>query len=354
MMMVNAAGRCNKCGTYNNLNKVSVYSKVPKTLGHLHSEQAPNDVFFTSPLWAQHPLAKEFQLIHQEFLNSWSNTQELRPKILYHYTNLTGLQGIVESGNLWFTDVAFLNDASEMQFGIDLIEAYFTELRPILNELEKELLRRASPSESPTDPSMGFFVSCFCRSRDLLSQWRAYGASGGGYALGFAASDLGRAGDVLVRRVVYEPIRQRDLLTNLVQGVLKFLRRVSAGKGTTELDASRTLPAFSSFLTDHLREFLYTFKHEAFVGEDEWRLVVEFHRHSHMETLKFLGRNGISIPYVARALSREDGMPPLPLVEVLHGPTLQPKLTKKSLHLLLEKNDYDHVEVGGSSVPLRT
>ena len=48
-------------------------------------------------------------------------------------------------------------------------------------------------------------------------------------------------------------------------------------------------------------------------------------------------------------------MPLLPIVELVvsGGPTLHPELTTKSLNLLLQSTDYDHVEVKGSRVPLR-
>ncbi|HMC13498.1 MAG TPA: hypothetical protein VKG67_04050, partial [Gallionellaceae bacterium] len=33
---------------------------------------------------------------------------------LYHYTTAAGLQGIVESQQLWATNIAYLNDAEEL------------------------------------------------------------------------------------------------------------------------------------------------------------------------------------------------------------------------------------------------
>ncbi len=196
-------------------------------------------------------------------------------------------------------------------------------------------------------------MACFCQDRDLLSQWRAYGASGGGYAVGIATNGLGGTGDILVRRVLYDPAKQRDILTTLTQQVLELCKKHSMGKTIKELDADNTLPAFSSFLSDHLREFLYSFKHNAFAEEKEWRLVFEFTRDKHVMDLKFRGNKGAPLPYVEQPLDNDTELPSLPLVEVILGPTLHPELTKKSLHLLLEKNNYDHVEVRGSDTPLR-
>jgi hypothetical protein len=39
---------------------------------------------------------------------------------LYHYTDGLGLRGIIESGQIWFTDYRHLNDPSELVHGIDM------------------------------------------------------------------------------------------------------------------------------------------------------------------------------------------------------------------------------------------
>jgi hypothetical protein len=39
---------------------------------------------------------------------------------LYHYTNATGLRGIIESQKFWFTSYRHLNDPSELTHGMDI------------------------------------------------------------------------------------------------------------------------------------------------------------------------------------------------------------------------------------------
>ena len=39
------------------------------------------------------------------------------PPIIYHYTNDVGLKGILETGQLWLTDIFALNDPSELSYG---------------------------------------------------------------------------------------------------------------------------------------------------------------------------------------------------------------------------------------------
>jgi hypothetical protein len=39
--------------------------------------------------------------------------------VLYHYTDQSGLHGIIESGSLRLTDLFYLNDPSELRHGVD-------------------------------------------------------------------------------------------------------------------------------------------------------------------------------------------------------------------------------------------
>jgi hypothetical protein len=40
---------------------------------------------------------------------------------VFHYTTVEGLVGIVESDDLWLTDYEFLNDATEVRYGLNLL-----------------------------------------------------------------------------------------------------------------------------------------------------------------------------------------------------------------------------------------
>jgi len=43
-------------------------------------------------------------------------------KLLYHYTTVTGLKGIVESQSLWASDVRYMNDSAELKYIISLLK----------------------------------------------------------------------------------------------------------------------------------------------------------------------------------------------------------------------------------------
>src|SRR5580704_14459526 len=106
-----------------------------------------------------------------------------KPQRLFHYTSQAGLLGIVSSNVLWATNALYLNDSSELDYGLT---AAREKLRAVLNRSSavSELLRRTDRLlKLPILlPDRNFYACCFCEESNLLSQWRAYADRGGGYA----------------------------------------------------------------------------------------------------------------------------------------------------------------------------
>jgi hypothetical protein len=147
---------------------------------------------------------------------------------------------------------------------------------------------------------------------------------------------------------------QEGLVNSVVKKTCQLLDKIGTGKTVAELDRSNLLPAMSAFLSEHLQEFLVTFKHPAFYEEQEWRVIVAFRPSEQLKSLFSRESRGVLVPYLSLELDVPDkDLPILPVIEVVHGPTLHPDLTQKSLHSLLEQQGYDHVEVLGSTAPLR-
>src|SRR5215211_5886688 len=62
---------------------------------------------------------ERFRLWTVEHFSAEQKKNKIR-KPLYHYTDGHGLKGIIESGQVWFTDYRHLNDPSELVHGIDI------------------------------------------------------------------------------------------------------------------------------------------------------------------------------------------------------------------------------------------
>jgi hypothetical protein len=113
---------------------------------------------------------------------------------LFHYTTAAGLLGILSSSTLWATDLRFLNDAQEALYARDLFMEMIWGADPAtqpghpLHDNAKAFGEtfveyRKWVVKDLNSPKFPVYVTCFCESGDLLSQWRAYGTDHG-YAIG--------------------------------------------------------------------------------------------------------------------------------------------------------------------------
>jgi hypothetical protein len=123
--------------------------------------------------------------ILQEFIRTVE--AKAAPPLLYHYTNDTGLAGIIESGQLRFSDIFAMNDPSELRHGlsvaIDILKSRITSGRPEIATFAS-LLERFD-IDVGIEAVGHFFICCFSSDGDDLGQWRAYGNNGRGFALAF-------------------------------------------------------------------------------------------------------------------------------------------------------------------------
>jgi Protein of unknown function (DUF2971) len=293
--------------------------------------------------------------------------------VLYHYTDAQGLLGIVQSQQLWASNAAFLNDSTEL-----------TYIRGVLAEVAKEFrdeygvtarireyaasavagTGRFSPTEGQTAsvisilesaPTMAgsvfdVYVSCFCSHGDLLSQWRGYPSSGGGYALGLRPESIRRGGGVL-RRVIYDEETQRRLLYDLLAPIVDAM-------ASADPDDAKDL--WDWLVREHLgrvyaslQECSFCFKHPGFTEESEWRLVIlrtrdQKQRPNDAPPDLRATRTGL-LPYLRRSLEG-DGV-----AEVVVGPSSQPTLAADAAVQLLRNAGYENARdmVLHSAIPLR-
>ena len=103
---------------------------------------------------------------------------EANPPVIYHYTDPAGLIGILSSGQLWATDIQYLNDSSELQHAQRLYRQVLEELffEGSRQSLQRRLAKKALRSEYLSLDSRKEYVVCFCAEGDLLTQWQSYGA----------------------------------------------------------------------------------------------------------------------------------------------------------------------------------
>lgn len=116
---------------------------------------------------------------------SWQADHSQPPRLLYHYTSLGGLRGIIASRSFWASDVRFMNDASELAYAAEVISNVVAEtLATVTSSVLKKVLPDYPGFANAFEYGERPFVACFCTRADLLSQWRGYSAGKVGYSLG--------------------------------------------------------------------------------------------------------------------------------------------------------------------------
>lgn len=88
----------------------------------------------------------------------------VRAKSIYHYTSISGLQGILQSKTLRFTNIKYMNDKDEITAGLESIAQACN-----VSEEEREKLLSAFISHGTQT-----FVCCFSLEEDSLPMWNYY------------------------------------------------------------------------------------------------------------------------------------------------------------------------------------
>src|ERR1035437_7701891 len=255
------------------------------------------------------------------------------PELLWHHTNAEGLLGIVCGQQFRATDVFFFNDLSEVHYALELIEKALPEVLaefqrgPATQVVDGLVAQVAALRRAPRFPYRMHAV-CFCQEPDLLSQWRGYGALGGGFALGFSTEailDHIQGTDLIVSQVYYDRAKQLTLVRETIKCACQTLIRVAANVDDRK-DIKELARQTARFVMSILYQLIVALKSAAFQEEREWRVVNFVPEQSSVE---FVVRRGIVVPYVTLSL------PMSTLRRVQTGPALEPENAVRSVKELL-------------------
>jgi hypothetical protein len=287
-------------------------------------------------------------------LSDWDRIQGEAPEMLYHYTDVAGLVGILSSTSLWATNLRFMNDAAELAHSWGLMREVLREAKSRAGSAAQveliEEIERAAQSEWVGYPDL--YAVSFTENGDLLSQWRAYGSSGGGYAIGFDAARLVSPASLhtqpnrFLNRVIYDETSQLQVLRATADRMLDLFAKVDPSSAEVTSARARLFAALGEIVG-----FVFSFKDPAWVEEQEWRAVRSVPADERDE-VHFRPHGGIPVPYVALAIGN-DPHARLPIREIVIGPRADSEIAAQSVELLLANHGYSGVEITTSSVPLR-
>ncbi len=312
--------------------------------------------------------------IEQAFLGRLTRGQP--PDTIFHYTTAEGLLGIVKSNRLWASDLLYMNDSTEVEYGrqmiIDVAAAVAGEAKCSMAQM---LCKSIDTVLYPVGlVSGGFYAACFCEEGDLLSQWRGYSGGVGGYALGFRVRDLVmvRASTperrFVLRPVVYDPSQQRDLIRTFLLEVDAALSELLDGE-MAEREQDVHGIAYATIQRQML-ECMLTMKNPAFKEEREWRLI--HHRPGFgmgpEATVDYRPTRSFIVPYVALDITPMgpevfEHVPAdvratvlnhnrVPLSTVIVGPTAHPQAAAAAVSTMLRDRHFN-AEVVNSKIPIR-
>jgi hypothetical protein len=320
---------------------------------------------------------------------------------LWHYTTLEGLKGILESKCLWATDYRHLNDYSELNHAVNILETelhrkvipilrkdysknvefrnkidqrggveqFATKAAQITIEILWEALLKKEPSNIPCISSfcLGEISNINIQRDGLLSQWRGYGVDGG-YAIVFnffemlkcfkkECEDFGynTSGKGKVCYECNALNKQNDLfkhldrITNFAFDFYSYKVHKTKETKPTEDDV------------ESLAHCLSRFKHRGFEEENEYRFFVFAscdgktvrkstpleEKGKPLKEIKNRSRKGTNIPYVE--LFKTDTR--LPIERIVIGPHKDKEKRVESLLVYLKNLGLHDIKVSYSDIP---
>lgn len=268
------------------------------------------------------------------------------PDVVYHYTTAAALKGMLETGRLWATDYRFLNDSTELQYGLDLGAAF-------VSKHKKDAKRRALVAwidlyrSIPTDAD--YFLFSLSENRDDLSQWRGYAADGAGFTIGFSGQDLrtrsaGEDAEFAFAKVCYDSETHLRILDECFEEIFALFE-AAISKGVDQKDALE----FTAVQFDLLSEVLAVYsKHKSFRSENEWRMCSQGGEGA---DVKVRPRGTQLVPYIELCTQVETASK-LPVVSIGIGPGHAQGNVRKAVEALCHQHGYEP-EIYTADTPYR-
>jgi len=270
---------------------------------------------------------------------------------LYHYTSLEGLEGIVSGNDLWLTHTQYCNDDEELTHGLSLTRQVIAEQAESGDDRRKEYLNKLLKLlERPELDAV--YVCCFCEKDDLLSQWRAYAANGGGVSLEFEPARFNyitgpdcppSIGLMRFWKVFYPLETQQKIIRSAISYYPQF-------------EPNATTDEHAQWTAEAIRFFLPTFKNDSFQEEKEWRLIFTPAQGSPAQPSYRVRRGMLVAYYSLKELASNLALqhPKLPITGVRIGPGPNKALNAASTRMFLDRQQYPEIGVDVSEAPYRS
>lgn len=286
------------------------------------------------------------------------HSQEQPTANLHHYTTIRGFMGIVESRQMWATDLQYMNDTKELLYAGDIVNEVILENCKTHENYEE--LGKIFKSGIYNSKYASVFGISFSEARDLLSQWRGYGGEAG-MAICFESGKLqtfAAANEMRLVKCVYDRDVQIKLVSELCDFHANEITRMKKEEG--KFDPRAVAEDFYRALCS----VAPIIKHPTFHDENEWRMIsrvydVVYRMDMPYPRMGFRDGKTTIIPYLKTTLAvdyqdaRRDGRIDLGFHDVLIGPTAIAELPWRAVMNYLGAKNIKYSQISPSGVPLR-
>jgi hypothetical protein len=286
------------------------------------------------------------------------------PSVLFQYTDVNGLKGILDSKRWRATHSSYLNDGKEITYAdemmSEILESRMTGLASdsLLFRIYDEVLgkRYGKPSVLKAWDNDIYLIS-FSQNGNLLDQWRAYAADGAGYAIGINPWKLKHKveGAIILSheqeglgfvQVNYDLDEQKRLFFDLIEKTEQIFE--SEFNSLNDQERSQFPAIAARSLSIIIWQLALFYKHPAFQNEQEWRVVIRRWGRNVMrginadavERVLFRPTRNILVPYLELNFQSRDNSKLLPIEKIYLGPKHRTTNGKESLEMYLQSLGY--------------
>jgi hypothetical protein len=264
------------------------------------------------------------------------------PELLFHYTSIRGVEGIVLSRSVWASYLHYMNDSREWVYALDIVRGVLHSFVP--QRKDGGWLAFIAELSQALDRIRHLNVCVFSLSAaaNQLSQWRAYCPPDGGYAIAFSTKQLvehlTRHGFAL-KQCIYDSTQQRQIINAIVEPIVR-----SVGPLDSEAQIESSREETLRRLAEELSLVAPVIKHPDFGEEREWRLFALVA--STDPRMGYQVRGSIIVPRCV--IDLETKTCGFPVLQISVGPNPNQELAMRGLHALKGK-----FAVTRSDTPLR-
>ena len=185
-------------------------------------------------------------------------------QLLYHYTDYTALDGILNKRELRVNNVLNMNDAKEMEL---FVSGIFSAVKKRFMQIQDDKMVKKLNEMQKVAQNHYFdysaYAACFSEYRDDAAQWERYANRGKGVCLCFRKSMLEKiaCGAISLRKVIYQSNMDDHPLVGRLFSILHDNTKL-------EFTSDQKKIALEAWINSA------SYKHPSFSSEHEIRLIV--------------------------------------------------------------------------------